>query len=226
MEQNKPSFFKSLILENPVFVLYLGICSILGVSTGLDNAFGMGVLVFVVLLCSNIIVSLLRKITPNEIRIPVYIVIIATLVSIAEMFIHAYAPSLYTALGSFISLVVVNCIILGRAEACASKNGVLASIKDACIMGAGYFVAIFLISFVRQFFSYGGWSLSNPMTQQIIFDIKLLPEAFTIGFFGKPVGAFITFGIFAAIFAGYKQRHEEKAAKVAKAAAAKAKEAQ
>ncbi|MCF0112070.1 MAG: electron transport complex subunit RsxE [Erysipelotrichaceae bacterium] len=229
MEEKKPSFLQSLILENPVFSLYLGICSILGVSTSLDNAVGMAALVFLVLLFSNIVVSLIRKITPGEIRIPVYIVIIATLVSVAEMFIKAYMPSLYASMGSFISLVVVNCIILGRAEACASKNDVLTSIKDACVMGAGYFVAIFTISVIRQFLSTGGWSFANPLTLKTIFDIKIIPEQFTIGLFGKPVGAFVTFGLLAALFAGYKQNHEAKLAQAAKeakaAAAAAAKEA-
>jgi len=221
MENKKPNFLQSLILENPVFVLYLGICSILGVSTSLDNALGMSLLVFVVLLFSNIIVSLLRKITPNEIRIPVYIVIIATLVSVAEMFIKAYATSLYTSMGAFISLVVVNCIILGRAEACASKNNVLTSIKDACVMGAGYAVAIFSLSAIRQFLAEGGLSLSNPLNLATIFKFTVLPEEFVIGLFSKPVGAFITFGILAAVFAAYKQGYEAKQA----AAAKKAKEA-
>ena len=218
MENKKPSFLQNLILENPVFSLYLGICAILGVSTSLDNALGMSIIVFVVLLFSNIIVSLLRKITPNEIRIPVYIVIIATLVSVAEMFIKAYANSLYVAMGAFISLVVVNCIILGRAEACASKNNVLVSIKDACVMGAGYAVAIFSMSAVRQFLADGGWSLSNPLTSETIFKLSLLPEDFTIGLFSKPVGAFITFGVFAAVFAGFKQKYEAKQAEAAKQA--------
>ncbi|MDD6467614.1 MAG: electron transport complex subunit RsxE [Erysipelotrichaceae bacterium] len=221
MENKKPNFFQSLILENPVFVLYLGICSILGVSTSLDNAIGMSIIVFVVLLFSNIIVSLLRKITPNEIRIPVYIVIIATLVSVAEMFIKAYAPSLYTSMGAFISLVVVNCIILGRAEACASKNNVWVSIKDACVMGAGYAVAILSISVLRQFFTTGGLSFSNPLNMAKIFEFTLIPEEFTIALFGKPVGAFITFGILAAVFAAYKNSHDQKVA----AALKKAKEA-
>ena len=221
MENKKPNFLQSLILENPVFVLYLGICSILGVSTSLDNALGMSVLVFVVLLFSNIIVSLLRKLTPNEIRIPVYIVIIATLVSVAEMFIKAYATSLYTSMGAFISLVVVNCIILGRAEACASKNNVLVSIKDACVMGAGYAVAIFLLSGIRQFLAEGGLSLANPLNSVTIFKFTLLPENFVIGLFSKPVGAFITFGILAALFSAYKLGYEAKQA----AAAKKAKEA-
>ena len=211
MENKKESFITRTITENPVFVLYLGICSVLGVSTSIDNAIGMTLIVFIVLLFSNIIISAIRKITPNEIRIPVYIIIIAALVTASEMFVMAYAPVLYSSLGTFIALVVVNCIILGRAEACASKSTVMESIVDAFVMSAGYGIAILAMSLIRSFLATGGWSFSNPLNMQPIFDITILPEEFTIGLFGQPIGSFITFGILAAVFAALKERSEKKA---------------
>jgi Predicted NADH:ubiquinone oxidoreductase, subunit RnfE len=211
MENKKESFITRTITENPVFVLYLGICSVLGVSTSLDNAIGMTLIVFIVLLFSNITISAIRKITPNEIRIPVYIIIIATLVTASEMFVKAYAPVLYSSLGTFIALVVVNCIILGRAEACASKSTILESIADAFVMSAGYGIAILAMSIIRSFLATGGWSFSNPLNMQPIFDLKILPAEFTIGLFGQPIGSFITFGILAAVFSALKERSDKKA---------------
>jgi len=211
MENKKESFITRTITENPVFVLYLGICSVLGVSTSLDNAIGMTLIVFIVLLFSNITISAIRKITPNEIRIPVYIIIIATLVTASEMFVKAYAPVLYSSLGTFIALVVVNCIILGRAEACASKSTILESIADAFVMSAGYGIAILSMSIIRSFLATGGWSFSNPVNMQPIFDLQILPAEFTIGLFGQPIGSFITFGVLAAVFSALKDRSDKKA---------------
>ncbi|MFI3284741.1 MAG: electron transport complex subunit E [Erysipelotrichaceae bacterium] len=211
MKNLMSGFFK----ENPVLVLYLGICSALAISTSLDNAIGMGVAVIVVLIMSNTIISLLRKFIPDEIRIPVYIVVIATLVKACEMLIHAYLPSLYEALGVFISLIVVNCIILGRAEAFASKNGVVASILDGLSMGLGYTFTLVLISGVRQILGTGALSLSNPLTSQVIFDIQLIPAGYEIGLFTTSAGAFITFALFAALFGMIKDKlaAKEKGAK-------------
>ena len=131
-------FFTGLILDNPVFGLFLGICSTLAITINLNNALGMGISVILILIASNVIISAIRKITPDEIRIPVYIVVIATLVKAVELLIKAYAPAIDVALGVFIPLIVVNCIILGRAEAFASKNGMLASAWDGFTMGLGY----------------------------------------------------------------------------------------
>ena len=124
------NFTSGFVRENPVFGLYLGICSVLAVSTTINNAIGMGVCVIITLLFSNVIISLMRNIIPNDIRIPVYIVIIASLVTVVEMLVNAFSPELAESLGTFISLIVVNCIILGRAEAFASKNGIVDSILD------------------------------------------------------------------------------------------------
>ena len=129
MDQLK-NFKNGLIKDNPVFSLFLGICSTLAITTTINNAIGMGVSVIIVFTMSNVIISMIRKITPDEIRIPVYIVIIATLVTIIQMLIQAFAPALNESLGVFIPLIVVNCIILGRAESFASKNGIVASAID------------------------------------------------------------------------------------------------
>ena len=197
------NFKNGFIKENPVFCLYLGMCSTLALSTSLNNALGMGVCVIVVLILSNAIISLIRNITPDEIRIPVYIVIIATLVSIVELIIHAYVPALYDALGAFLSLIVVNCIILGRAEAFAKYNPVLPSIVDGLGMGLGYTFALVIISCIREFLSTAWVSLYNPfdMSQLIIrIGMPQLSDC-TISLFSTSVGSFLTFAVLAALFA-------------------------
>ncbi|MDO9593259.1 MAG: electron transporter RnfE [Firmicutes bacterium HGW-Firmicutes-10] len=192
------NFKAGFIRENPVFALYLGLCSVLAISTTLNNAVGMGAAVIAVLTLSNVIIAAMRKITPDEIRIPVYIVVIATLVKIAELLIQAYATDLYVALGVFIPLIVVNCIILGRAEAFASKNTILDSAIDGIGMGLGYTVGLILISVIRQVLSSGIVNFSNPFTQQMIFEVRLIPQNFVIAMFSQPTGAFLTFAVIAA----------------------------
>ena len=211
-EKKKSSFATGLIAENPVFGLYLGICSTLAISTNINNALGMGVAVTFVLIMSNVIISLMRKIIPDEIRIPVYIVIIASLVTIVEMLIHAYAPSLYTALGAFISLIVVNCIILGRAEAFASKNPVLPSAFDGLSMGCGYTLSLLAISFIRQLLGTGIISLSNPFTDATIFSVTIIPENYIISLFTSQTGAFLTFALCAAALSAYVNKQKKKEA--------------
>ena len=209
------NFKNGFIKENPVFGLYLGMCSSLAISTSLNNAIGMGACVTLVLICSNIIVSLIRKITPDEIRIPVYIVVIASLVTLVEMIVHAFMPELYTSLGVFLGLIVVNCIILGRAEAFASKNGVGASAIDGLGMGLGYTFALLLISVVREFLTTAGLSFVNPFdSTQVIFSFTIEAlEPYTISLFGASVGAFLTFACFAALFAVLRERANKKEAK-------------
>lgn len=200
------NFKAGLIKDNPVFSLFLGICSTLAITTTVNNAIGMGVSVIIVLIMSNVIISCVRKITPDEIRIPVYIVIIATLVKIIQMLIQAYAPSLNTSLGVFIPLIVVNCIILGRAEAFASKNGILDSALDGLGMGLGYTLAVFAMSFIRELISTGGIKVVNPFNEaQVWLNLHIIPENFTISIFGSSVGAFITFAVLAAAVGAYKQ---------------------
>ncbi|NLC34452.1 MAG: electron transport complex subunit RsxE [Erysipelothrix sp.] len=194
----------SLVNNNPVFSLFLGLCSALAISSSLDNALGMGVGVIVVLFMSNTVISLIRKITPDEIRIPVYIVIIAALTKSLDLMMAAYTPMLHSSLGTFIQLIAVNCIILGRAESFASKNGVFASMKDALTIGLGFTVSLVLISVTREFLSTGGLILSNPFTGLQVVQLGL-PEALasdlSITLFRAPAGAFFTFALFAALFA-------------------------
>ena len=200
------NFKAGLIKDNPVFSLFLGICSTLAITTTVNNAIGMGVSVIIVLIMSNVIISCVRKITPDEIRIPVYIVIIATLVKIIQMLIQAYAPSLNTSLGVFIPLIVVNCIILGRAEAFASKNGILDSALDGLGMGLGYTLAVLSMSFIRELISTGGIKVVNPFNEaQVWLNLHIILENFTISIFGSSVGAFITFAVLAAAVGAYKQ---------------------
>jgi electron transport complex protein RnfE len=143
-------FTKGIFKENPIFFIVLGLCPALAVSTSVSNALGMGAAVIFVLVSSNVIISMMRNIIPDKIRIPCYIVVIASFVSIVEMVMKAYAPALDKALGVYVPLIVVNCIILGRAEAFASKNPVLASFMDGLGMGAGFFLALFVISSIRE----------------------------------------------------------------------------
>ena len=215
----KENFTAGFLRENPVFSLYLGLCSTLAITTTLNNAIGMGVAVIAVLVMSNVIISLMRNITPSEIRIPVYIVIIASLVKVIQMLIKAYAPSLDTALGAFIPLIVVNCIILGRAEAFASKNKVLDSALDGLGMGLGYTVSIVIMSGIRQLLATGALSFDNPFNAaQNIFTLKIIPDDFTISMFSQPVGAFCTFACLAAGLAAYKSYQTKKAAEKQKEA--------
>lgn len=207
---------EGLFESNPVFSLFLGLCSALAVSTTLDNALGMGMGVIFVLLMSNIVISLIRNITPNEIRIPVYIVVIAALTKSVDLLMAAYTPDLHSSLGTFIQLIAVNCIILGRAESFASKNSVGASIVDAIGMGLGFTLSLALISLTREFLSSGVIVLSNPFTGIQIFSVGLsesLATNLSIGLFSSPAGAFITFALFSALFAYINDDKRKKGAK-------------
>ena len=174
--------YNGIIKENPTFVLMLGMCPTLAVTTTAINGIGMGLSTTAVLVFSNLIISALRKIIPDRVRIPAYIVIVASLVTIVQLLLQAYVPSLYSALGIYIPLIVVNCIILARAEAFASKNGPIASIFDGIGMGLGFTIALGVLGLVREFIGAG-----------TLFDITVLPEAFprTLLFVMAP-GAFFT----------------------------------
>ncbi len=141
---------RGIITENPILVLALGLCPALGVSTSVENGLGMGLAATFVLVASNIIVSLVKSIIPEQVRIPSYIIIIATFVTIVKMVMEAYLPELYSSLGLFIPLIVVNCVILGRAEAFASKNNVINSTIDGIVMGLGFTVALVILSAIRE----------------------------------------------------------------------------
>ena len=151
------NFLKGLIRENPVLVLILGTCPTLATTTSILNALGMGVAATVVLVCSNMAISALRNVIPDKVRIPCYIVLIAGFVTAVELLLHAFVPSLYNSLGIYLALIVVNCIILGRAEMYASKNGVVNSAVDGLGMGCGFILALFAMSFIREVFGAGSF---------------------------------------------------------------------
>jgi len=155
MSKRSKELTKGFFKENPIFVLMLGLCPVLGVSTQVSNAIGMSAGVLFVLLFSNIIISGLRHVIPSSIHIPAYIVVIATLVTITEMVMHAFVPAVYSALGVYLPLIVVNCIILGRAEAFASKNTIFDSILDAIGMAIGFALGLTLIALIRELFGSG-----------------------------------------------------------------------
>lgn len=178
-------FSKGIFKENPIFRLLLGMCPTLAVSVTAINGFGMGLSALFVLLCSNIVISALRNVIPNKVRIPAYILIIATFVTIVDMVLNAYLPDLHKALGIFIPLIVVNCIILGRAEAFARKNNIGRSIIDALGMGIGFTAALTILGIIRELFGSGS-----------IFGFEVMGTAFEpMGILATPPGAFITLGV-------------------------------
>ena len=180
-----PEFTKGIIRENPLFVQLLGVCPALATTSSLTNALGMGAAFTAVLIGSNLIISALKKFIPANIRIPAYIVVIASLVTVTEMLMNAYVPAIYESLGIFIPLIVVNCIILGRAEAFASKNGLWLSFQDAVGMGIGFTLALSAIGACREFFgacTLPGHAVALPGTQPVLLLIL-------------PAGAFLTMGL-------------------------------
>jgi len=176
---------KGIIKENPTFVIVLGMCPTLATSTSVNNAIGMGLAATFVLVCSNIFISLIKNITPDKIRIPVYVVVIAAFVSIVDMSMAAYVPALHKSLGLFIPLIVVNCIILGRAEAFANKNNVVNSIADGIGMGLGFTLALSVVATIREILGNGTWLNMKvmPDTYDPMLITLLAPGAFiTLGF--------------------------------------------
>ena len=180
---------KGILKENPVLVLVLGTCPTLATSTSVVNSIGMGIAATIVLICSNAIISLLRKVIPDSVRIPCYIVVIAGFVSVVQMLVQAFVPDLYDALGVYLPLIVVNCIILGRAEMFASKNGVFASILDGVGMGLGFTLALLLMATVREVFGAGTFAgITIPVISE--FTIPILTQA---------PGGFFVFGLMMAL---------------------------
>ncbi|MBQ8860952.1 MAG: electron transport complex subunit E [Ruminococcus sp.] len=179
-------FSKGIIKENPVLCLMLGTCPTLAVTTSASNAIGMGVAATAVLVCSNAVISLLRKVIPDKVRIPAYITIIATFVTIVQMVVKAFAPAINDSLGIFLPLIVVNCIILGRAEMYASKNPVLPSIFDGLGMGVGFTAALLCMGIIRELLGSG-----------TVFGLQILPVQILI--FILPPGGFFVFGMLIAI---------------------------
>ena len=178
-----------IIKENPIFVLLLGMCATLAVTTNAINGLGMGLSTMAVLVASNALISLLRNVIPSGVRMPAYIVIIATFVTIVQLVLQAYVPTLYTSLGIFIPLIVVNCIILGRAEAYASKHPVVLSLADGVGMGLGFTLALTLIGLVREFFGSGS-----------VFGIPVMPDWYQpVAILVMAPGAFFVLSILAAL---------------------------
>jgi electron transport complex protein RnfE len=211
----KKNFLKGILIENPLFVSILGTCPALATTKSIEAAIGMGILFTIVLICSNLLVSLLRKLIPEEIKTPAYIVIIATFVTIVKMLTNAFLPELYSSLGVFISLIVVNCIVLGRAEAYASKNGPFDSFIDALGMGAGYTLAIIIMAFFRELLGTGAFTFGKIFTFIPVTKLQIIPKGYEIMIFQNPAGAFIVFGVILGVIAFIKNRKEElKLAKV------------
>ena len=187
----KKQFKEGLLTKNPVLVQLLGMCSTLAITTSLFNGLGMGVAVTIILICSNVLISALRKVIPSQIRIAAYIVIIAGFVTIVDLLLQAFIPALSESLGVFIPLIVVNCIILGRAEAFASKNGVLASAVDGLCQGIGYTVALVIVCVIREFLgsgTFGGGLLNGGE------GIRIIPEGYPAMQMVMPVGGFLVLG--------------------------------
>lgn len=207
----KRQFNEGLFTKNPVLVQLLGMCSTLAITTSLFNGLGMGVSVTIILICSNMLISALRNVIPNQIRIAAYIVIIAGFVTIVDLALQAFLPDLAQSLGVFIPLIVVNCIILGRAEAFASKNTVLASFFDGLFQGIGYTMALVIMCVIRELLgsgTFGGGILNGGE------GIRIIPEGYPAMQMVMPVGGFLTLGV---VIAGYqwlsrKQRNQKKEA--------------
>lgn len=187
-------FLNGIVKENPTFVLLLGMCPTLGTTTSAINGMGMGLSTMFVLICSNVVISLLKNVIPDKVRIPAFIVVIASFVTILQLCMQAYVPDLYATLGLFIPLIVVNCIILGRAEAFASKNNVLNSLADGAGIGLGFTLSLTLLGAVREVLGSGS-----------IFNIKFIEGDGMLLFVLAP-GAFIALGYLIAIFNKIKSR--------------------
>lgn len=186
-----------IIDNNPVLVQLIGLCSVLAVSINIQNAIAMGLAVIFVTTLSNLTISLIRKIVPSKIRIPIYIVVIATFVTLVDMFLNAYVPSVYASLGLFIPLIVVNCLILARAESFASKNKIFPSIVDGFSNGFGYLVAIVILAFFRELIGSGK-----------LLGYTVLPGFNPMKLFAMPPGAFIILGLMIFALNAFKQRKE------------------
>ena len=187
-----PELTRGIIRENPTFRLVLGMCPTLAVTTSLENAIGMGLAATFVLLCSNMAVSTLRKAIPSAVRIPCYIVVIAAFTQIVDLLMQAYTPALAESLGIFIPLIVVNCIVLGRAEAYASKNGVLPSAADAIGMGIGFTLALAMIAAIREFFGNGSLTLWGDLALRNLHGNTMVLAIL-------PAGGFVTLGLILAL---------------------------
>ena len=204
----KKQFKEGLLTKNPVLAQLLGLCSTLAITTSLFNGLGMGLAVTIILICSNVLISALRKVIPSQIRIAAYIVIIAGFVTIVDLLLQAFLPALAESLGVFIPLIVVNCVVLGRAEAFASKNGVLASAVDGLCQGIGYTVALVVMCVIRELLGSGtfGGGILGPNRA----GIQIFPADFAALQMIMPVGGFLTLGFVVAGFQWLLRKTENK----------------
>lgn len=209
----KQQFKEGLTSNNPVLVQLLGMCSTLAITTTLFNGLGMGLSVTIILICSNVVISLLRKVIPAKIRIAAYIVLIAGFVTIIDLLMQAFLPDLSESLGVFIPLIVVNCIILARAEAFASKNGVAASAVDGLAQGTGYTIVLVVMCIIREFIGNGtfGGGLIGPEGA----GIRILPQEYTTLLMILPFGGFLVLGVLIAAVQYFTNRAEDRKRKEA-----------
>lgn len=207
-----------IFASNPVFRLVLGMCPTLAISTSAFNGLGMGIAATVVLVCSNLLVSLLRKVIPDRVRIPAYVLIIATFVTMVEMLLRKFVPALYDALGIYLPLIVVNCIILARAEAFASQNGVGDSVLDGLGMGLGFTLALVLLGFIREFLGAGTVFVGELGDASFGLVLGDMPD-YAMSVFVLPAGGFLTLGlVMAAINAISTKAEKDRQSKCAAAA--------
>lgn len=200
MNKQMQIFTNGFVRENPLLVLNIGLCSSLGVTTSIFNGLGMGMSMTFVLLMSEIVISIFRKTIPGAIRLPIFIIIIAAFTTIVQLVLQAYVQSLYDALGVFLPLIVVNCIIMGRVESFASKNNTGNAILDALGMGIGYTMVMVLISLVRELLG-GGTLMAGTALK-----IEVIPEMYRIGILNSAPGGFMTFGILGACMQALKNK--------------------
>ena len=204
----KKQFREGLLTKNPVFAQLLGMCSTLAITTSLFNGLGIGAAVTIILICSNVLISALRKVIPSQIRIAAYIVIIAGFVTMVDLLLQAFLPDLAESLGVFIPLIVVNCVILGRAEAFASKNGVLASAVDGLCQGIGYTVALVVMCVIRELL--GSGTFGGGLLGENGAGIQIFPADFAALQMIMPVGGFLTMGFVVAGFQWLLRKVENK----------------
>lgn len=200
-------FTKGIWKENGIFVMVLGLCPALAVTAAFESAFGMGILVILVLAMTNTSVSLIRKVVPDTVRIPVYVIIIATEVTILKMLVDAFAPDLARELGVFIALITVNCVVFGRAESFASKNNVLKSLLDGVGVGIGFAIGLSMIGFFREFLGTGAIILGKTLPLGFEYTVfgGLGLDEYAFGILVQPPGAFLVIGIILAVITARKQ---------------------
>ncbi len=199
MNKKLQILLNGIFKENPVLILVLGCCSVLAVSTTVSGSLGMGAALTFVLVCSNIVISALRKVIPDKIRIPCYIIVVATFVTLVEMTVKAYMQSLYEALGIFLPLIVVNFIVLGRAEMFANKNSIVDSLFDGLGMGIGYTLVLCAMAVVRELLGSGS-----------LMGVQIIPEEYTVRILGQTPGGFFMFGVIMALLIWGLDRHGKK----------------